>query len=69
MYIHEIKRVIHETREQPQKTRGEKMKVSPIMLLKTHVEKMSEIGHAIICMKTMNIEDERHYIDENKGSY
>jgi hypothetical protein len=45
------------------------MKVSPIMLLKTHVEKMSETGHAIICMKTMNIEDVRHYIDENKGSY
>jgi hypothetical protein len=49
------------------KTRGENMKVSPIMLLKTHVEKMSETGHAIICMKTMSIEAARHYIDEKKG--
>ena len=64
MYIHEIKRVIHETREQPQKTRGEKMKVSPIMLLKTHIEKMSETGHAIMCMKIRHIEAARHYIYE-----
>jgi hypothetical protein len=51
------------------KPRGENMKVSPVMLLKTHVEKMSETGHAIISMKTMSIEDARHYIDENTGSY
>jgi hypothetical protein len=51
------------------KTRGGNMKVSPIMLLKTHVEKMSETGHAIIYRKTMDIEDARHYIDENNGSY
>ena len=49
------------------KTRGENMKVSPIMLLKTHVEKMSETGHAIICMKTKHLEAARHYIYENKG--
>jgi hypothetical protein len=48
------------------KTRGEKMKVSPIMLLKTHVEKMSETGHATICMKTSNIEVARHYMYEKK---
>jgi hypothetical protein len=45
------------------------MKVSPIMLLKTNIEKMSETGHAIIYMKTMNIEVARHYIDEKTGSY
>ena len=48
----------------PTKTRGENMKVSPIMLLKTNVEKMSETGHAIICMKTHNIEAARHYMYE-----
>jgi hypothetical protein len=36
----------------PTKTRGENMKVSPIMLLKTHIEKMSETGHATMFMKT-----------------
>ena len=45
------------------------MKVSPIMLLKRNIEEMSETGHAIICMKTMHIEDERHYIYENKSGY
>ena len=68
MYIHEIKRVIDATRKEQQKTRGEKMKVSPIMLLKTHVEKMSETGHAIICMKIRHIEAARHYIHEKNGS-
>jgi hypothetical protein len=48
---------------------GKNMKVSPIMLLKTHVEKMSEIGHATIYMKIKHIEDARHYIYENKSSY
>ena len=42
------------------------MKVSPIRLLITHVEKMSETGHAIIYMKTRYIELARHYIDEKK---
>ena len=46
-------------------TRGENMKVSPIMLLRTHVEKMSENGRAIICMKTKNVEVARHYMYEN----
>ncbi len=34
-----------------EKTRGGKMKVSPIMLLKTNGEKMSEIRLAIILLK------------------
>jgi hypothetical protein len=41
--------------EGQQKTRGEKMKVSPIMLLKTNGEKMSEIGLAIMFMKTSKL--------------
>ena len=48
----------------PEKTRGENMKVSPIMLLKTHVGKMSETSHAIICMKTMHLKVARHYMYE-----
>jgi hypothetical protein len=31
------------------------MQVSPIMLMKTHVEKMSLFGLAIMCMKTMHL--------------
>jgi hypothetical protein len=38
-----------------EKTRGEKMKVSSIMLLKTHVVKMSEIGLSIMLMKTKTV--------------
>jgi len=43
------------------RTRGENMKVTSIMLLKTHVEKMSETGLSIMCMKTMHIRDALHY--------
>ena len=43
---------------------GGNMKVSPIMLLKTHGEKMSETSHAIIYMKTMHIKVGRHYMCE-----
>ena len=39
------------------------------MLLKTHVGKMSETGHATISMKIKHIEGARHYIDENKVGY
>ena len=34
-----------------EKTRGGKMKVTSIMLLKTHVVKMSDIGLSIILLK------------------
>ena len=44
------------------------MKVSPIMCMKTHVEKMSETGHAIICMKTMHLEAARHYMYDKNDS-
>jgi hypothetical protein len=44
------------------------MKVSPIMLLKTHIEKMSETGRAIICMKTMPLEAARHYMYDKNDS-
>ena len=45
---------------------GENMKVTSIMLLKTHIGKMSETGLSIMCMITMHIEDALHYIYDNK---
>jgi len=47
-----------------EKTRGENMKVTSIMLLKTHIEKMSETGLSIISMKIMHIEAALHYMYE-----
>jgi len=68
LYVIEIKPVKSFQARSSKKTRGENMKVSPIMLLKTHVEKMSETGHAIICMKTKHLKAQRHYIYEKKSS-
>jgi hypothetical protein len=48
----EIKRVKSIALSRPPKTRGKKMKVSPTMLLKTHVEKMSVYGLATMFKKT-----------------
>jgi len=44
--------------------RGEKMKVTSIMLLKTHGEKMPEIGLSIMLMKIHEIKQSFHYVDE-----
>jgi hypothetical protein len=54
---------------QGRKTRGEKMKETSIMLLKTNGEKMTEIDLSIMLMKTRNIEVDFHYIDDNKYTY
>ena len=43
------------------------MKVTSIMLLKTHVEKMSETSLSIICMKTMHLKVAFHYMYDKKG--
>jgi hypothetical protein len=51
VYVIEIKCVSKLTGAGNQKTRGEKMKVSSIMLLKTHVEKMSESGLSTMLLK------------------
>jgi hypothetical protein len=64
-----IKALANLTTIRAEKTRGENMKVSPIMLLKTHIEKMPETGHATICMKIIHLEVARHYIDEKQGRY
>jgi hypothetical protein len=40
---------------------------SAIMLMKTHVEKMSEAGLAIMFLKTQALIFSCHYIIENKG--
>ena len=39
------------------------------MLLKTHIEKMSDFGLAIMFMKTSELNGSSHYVDEKKGSY
>jgi len=52
-----------------QKTRGEKMKVTSIMLLKTNIEKMPEFRLSIILMKQKKLKPSFHYVDEKKWSY
>ena len=42
---------------------------SAIMLMKTHVEKMSETGLAIMFMKTQALISVCHYVDDNQASY
>jgi hypothetical protein len=46
-----IKYLVHQQRSSSQKTRVLKMKDRPIILLKTHVEKMSVLCLAIMLMK------------------
>jgi hypothetical protein len=38
-----------------ERTRGEKIKVTSIMLLKTHGEKMTEIGFSIMLLKSKEL--------------
>ena len=45
-----------------------KMKATPTMLLKTHVEKMSVWATPTIFMKTTDLSRDSHDIYENKGS-
>ena len=47
--------------------RGGNMKVSAIMLLKTHVVKMSKTGLATISMKTVHLGEACHFMYENYG--
>ena len=49
------------------KTRGEKMKDSQAMLLKTKVEKMSVYCPLAISMKTRELKSCSRDIDKNKG--
>jgi len=48
---------------------GKKPKASAIMLLKTHVEKMSLLSLAIMFMKINGLNNASHDVCENKGSY
>jgi hypothetical protein len=48
------------------KSGGLKFKACAIMLLKTHIEKMSILGSAIISMKTKGFFRSCHHIYENK---
>ena len=42
---------------------------SAIMLMKTHIENMSETGLAIMFMKTQGLISFCHYVDDNKAGY
>ena len=64
-----LKRLLRFLRVAAKKARGENMKVTSIMLLKTHIETMSETRLSTIYMKTKHLEAPLHYMYENKGSY
>jgi hypothetical protein len=65
-YLIETKRVSSVFVDRSQKTRGRKMKVTSIMLLKTNGEKMSETGLSIILLKKNKLPSPFHYVDEKK---
>jgi hypothetical protein len=49
-----------------EKSGGSKMRDRAIMLLKTHLEKMSVFGLAIMSMKRNGLFQASHYVYENK---
>ena len=54
----------------PRQTRGKlKVKEEPIMLLKTHVEKMSPRREPIMLMITKTLSHGTHYVSQKKGTY
>jgi hypothetical protein len=59
--------VIRLLRRGLQKTRGENMKDSQAMLLKTNVEKMSENRSLAMLMKKHELKSISGDVDENKG--
>jgi len=69
IYSSEIKGVISCCGDAEGKTRGEKMKVSLAMLLKTHGEKMSLLCLLAMLMITNQIKSLSGDVDENKRSY
>ena len=69
MYIIETKIDSHFKGSGRQETRGEKMKVSSTMLLKTNGEKMSVFRLSTMLMKTQELNPSFHDIDERKGVY
>jgi hypothetical protein len=68
-YLAEIKRVNSNEASRCEKTRGGRMKKSLAMLLKTHVEKMSENRSLAVLMKTKQLKSLSRDVDENKWSY
>jgi hypothetical protein len=68
IYVIEIKRVISFCPDQGEKTRGEKMKDSLAMLLKTHVEIMSIYGLLAMLMKISKLQRVSGDLDENTCS-
>jgi len=68
MYVIEIKKVNLSCPGQGEKTRGEKMKDSLAMLLKTHAEKMSIYGLLAMLMKISQLHHVSGDVDDNTCS-
>jgi len=67
LYLIHIKRVSLSCGSRGEKTRGEKMKDSLAMLLKTHGEKMSENRPLAMLMKQNDSKSLSGDVDEKKG--
>ena len=52
MHLTEFRLLIASRRDGAQKKGNQKMKVYPVMLLKTNIEKMSVFAYAVMFMKT-----------------
>ena len=69
LYVAEEKGVIEKWRARRQKKGDPYLKDRAIMLLKTHIEKMSDNGLAIISMKIKGLFRSSHYVYEKKWTY
>jgi hypothetical protein len=68
LYPIQVKRVSLNCGSRERKSRGGNMKVSLAMLLKTHVEKMSEKGSLAMLMKSNELKSLSGDVDEKKRS-
>ena len=69
LYLIQFKRVSLNIGSPREKTRGEKMKDSLAMLLKTHGDKMSENYPLAMLMKQSELKSLSGDVDQKKGSY
>jgi hypothetical protein len=63
------KRLAKLCRQQQQKKGVPELYDSAIILMKTHIEKLSDTGLAIILMKIQVLTFVCHYVTENTGGY
>ena len=68
-HVIDNKRLISKRRIRTEKKGGPYLKDRAIMLLKTHIEKMSYFCLTTMLMKTHGLNQFNHDVDENTGSY